>query len=196
MGLTNLDWLLAAGTAATLTGSLFVGHDHARPNYEFFPDMARAPHYGAFEANPHFADGKTQQAPQAGAIPRGLRPLHYARTPEDALRAGRELGSPYAGADAATLRPVLERGGAAFRAYCVACHGGGGTGDGPVSLRGFPPPPSLLAPHAREMADGQLYHVITFGQGNMPAHAALVDREDRWKVIAYVRKLQEGADGE
>lgn len=196
MGLTKLDWLLAAGTAITLSASLFVGHDHAQPNFEFLPDMARAAHFGAFEPNPNFADGKTQQAPQPGTIARGLLPLHYAATPEDALRAGRELTSPYAGASADVLRPAIERGGAAYRAWCVACHGGGGTGDGPVALRGFPPPPSLLAPHARDMADGQLFHVITYGQGNMPAHASLVDRDDRWKVVAYLRKLQESADGE
>jgi mono/diheme cytochrome c family protein len=39
------------------------------------------------------------------------------------------------------------------------------------------------------MKDGQLFHIITFGQGNMPSYAAQVDRDDRWKVVRFVRGL-------
>ena len=110
MGLKRLDWALAAGTALALGGSLFVARDHGRPNYEFFPDMARTARYGAFEQNPHFADGKTLQAPQSGTVARGPLPLHYGTTPEEALRAGRELSDPFAGADADTLAAAAQRG--------------------------------------------------------------------------------------
>ena len=40
------------------------------------------------------------------------------------------------------------------------------------------------------MPDGQMFHVLTFGQGNMAAYAAQVERDDRWRVIAYIRQLQ------
>ena len=43
------------------------------------------------------------------------------------------------------------------------------------------------------MEDGQLFHMLTFGKGNMPSHAGQVAREDRWKVIVHVRQLQQAA---
>jgi mono/diheme cytochrome c family protein len=196
MGLSRLDWVLAAGVVGALAGSLFVHPDLTIPNWEFMPDMARGASYTAYERNPHFADGKTLQRQQPGTIARGQHPLHYAATPEDAERAGRELHSPYAGADSDVMNVVRERGVRVFAAFCVACHGGGGAGDGAVAQRGFPPPPSLLAPHAREISDGRMFHAVTYGQGNMPGHAPLVAPEDRWKVIAYIRRMQEEADGE
>lgn len=35
-----------------------------------------------------------------------------------------------------------------------------------------------------------MFHVLTYGQANMPSYASQVDREDRWRVIEYVRQLQ------
>jgi mono/diheme cytochrome c family protein len=40
------------------------------------------------------------------------------------------------------------------------------------------------------MRDGQMFHVISMGQGNMAAYASQVERQDRWKVIGYLRTLQ------
>jgi hypothetical protein len=60
-------------------------------------------------------------------------------------------------------------------------------------MRGFPAPPSFLADHAMNLADGQIFHIVTYGQKNMPSHAAQVPAEDRWRVIAYVRSLQRGS---
>jgi len=116
-------------------------------------------------------------------------PLHYAATPQDALSAGEELNSPL-GFDNVRAR---ERGAFVFSNFCVVCHGAGGSGNGPVAQRGYPPPPSLLADHALKMKDGQLFHVLTYGQNNMPSYASQLSREDRWNAILYVRTLQAAA---
>jgi mono/diheme cytochrome c family protein len=116
-------------------------------------------------------------------------PLHYAATEEDAQAAGLEMKNPFAADDS----EALARGQAVFQKYCVACHGGSGNGDGPVAMRGFPPPPSFATGKSRQMADGGLFHILTYGRGNMPPHAGLVSREDRWKVILHVRRLAEQA---
>ncbi len=62
-----------------------------------------------------------------------------------------------------------------------------------VAKRGFPPPPSLVLEHAIKMKDGQMFHVATLGQGNMPGHAAQISRDDRWHVINHIRTLQADA---
>lgn len=163
--------------------------DPTQPNREPLPEMVRTPRYNAFAPNPNFADGKTLRPPVPGTIPRGYLPLHYTAAKEDALRAGEELQSPLASADAG----AAQRGAFVFTNFCLECHGAAGRGDGPVTLRGFPAPPSLLAERALNMKDGQMFHVLTYGQGNMPPYAAQLSRQDRWKAILFVRSLQKQA---
>lgn len=162
--------------------------DQSKPNFEFLPQMAHGARYNAFAANPNFADGKTLQAPVPGAIARGELPLHYAPTAADAARAGEELLSPVV---TGNVR-ARARGEQVFRDFCTPCHGGDAAGMGPVTKHGIPPPPSLFAPHAAQMKDGQFFHILTYGQNNMAAYAGQVSRADRWNVIAYVRSLQAG----
>jgi mono/diheme cytochrome c family protein len=50
-----------------------------------------------------------------------------------------------------------------------------------------------LAEHARGLADGQIFHIVTHGQGLMPAHGSQVAQEDRWKIVHYIRSLQSPA---
>ncbi len=102
------------------------------------------------------------------------------------MRAGEELQNPFPPLDAARR----ERGATVFANFCQACHGPLGQGNGPVALGGFPPPASLLADRAVQMKDGQMFHVLTYGQGNMPSCAAQLSVDDRWSVILYVRMLQ------
>jgi mono/diheme cytochrome c family protein len=160
--------------------------DQSKPNFEFLPQMAHGARYNAFAANPNFADGQTLQAPVSGTIARGELPLHYAPTAADAARAGEELLSPVS---TENVR-ARARGEQVFKNFCTPCHGADATGMSPVTQRGVPPPPSLFAPHAAQMKDGQLFHILTYGQNNMAAYAGQVSREDRWNVIAYVRSLQ------
>jgi hypothetical protein len=49
-----------------------------------------------------------------------------------------------------------------------------------------------MAEKALQLSGGQMFHIITYGQKNMPSHAAQVPPDDRWRVIAYVRSLQGG----
>lgn len=166
--------------------------DYSKPNIEILPDMKYTPAWTAYQRNPHFANGQTLQTPVAGTIPRGLLPLHYTSTKEDALRAGAELANPYDDPDrpASELQDSTQRGGGTYRVFCISCHGAGGAGDGPVAKRGFPPPPSLLTGNSLKMKDGQLFHILSHGQGSMPGFAGQVSRAQRWDVVNYVRSLQ------
>ncbi len=180
------DMVLAAMLVVVIGSIWAAGRDFSEPNVEFMPDMVHSLAYETFAANPNFRDAKTLQPPPAHSIVRGFMPLHYEATPEDAVRAGDELSSPVPFDDV----EVLARGAFVYSAFCQQCHGPSGLGDGPVAKRGFPPPPSLMADNARTIKNGQIFHLLTYGQGNMPAHAGQLSREDRWKVVAHVRELQ------
>ena len=175
---------LGALAAAGCTGG-----DPTQTNLEYVPEMIDSVPYDSFAPNPVTRDGKTLLTPATGTTPRGFAPLHSGAAPDEAARAGRELTSPIEATPA-----VLARGEKEFRTFCTPCHGASALGDGPVVPR-FPAPPSLLAAHARAMPDGQMFHVISRGQGLMPSHASQVRPADRWKIIAYVRSLQAAGAG-
>jgi len=88
------------------------------------------------------------------------------------------------------LTASIARGGNVYRVFCVSCHGAQGLGDGPVTQRGFPPPPSLLTGKSPQMKDGQLFHILSYGQGSMASFAGQLSHADRWDVINFVRDLQ------
>ena len=96
--------------------------------------------------------------------------------------------------DVKTLQASVQRGGQVYQVFCVSCHGPTGAGDGPVAKRGFPPPPPLTTGKSAQMKDGQLFHILTYGQGSMAPFAAQLTPDQRWDVINYVRDLQQGAD--
>ena len=91
------------------------------------------------------------------------------------------------------VQASVQRGAEVYRVFCVSCHGPSGAGDGPVAKRGFPPPTSMLTGKSLKMADGQLFHILTYGQGSMSPFAGQLSRDRRWDVINYVRDLQKKA---
>ncbi len=185
--MNRLNMVLAIGLAAAIGAQFAVETDPSRPNRDYFPEMVYSRAAESFADDPALAGGGTLRTPPEGTIARGASTIRYAATPEDAVRAGLELTAPPAAARG------LERGATVYRTFCVPCHGAGGAGDGAVVARGFPAPPSLLAQKARDLRDGQVFHVMTYGQNNMPSYAGQIDEMDRWRVTAYVRQLQGSA---
>jgi mono/diheme cytochrome c family protein len=184
-----VEVLLAAALAIVVLTIWFLRRDYAARNREILPGMVVSVPYDAQSPNPNFADGKTLRTPVPGTEARGFPAVHFVPTPEDARRAGETIASPLSD----TLAGEVARGAAVFTNICSPCHGLAGLGDGTVVKKGFPPPPSLLAEKARMLKDGQMYHILTEGQNNMPSLSAQVTRADRWRVILYVRSLQRNA---
>jgi mono/diheme cytochrome c family protein len=155
-----------------------------RPGWVLLPEMYRSVSFKPYDPNPVTGTGQTLMLPPEGTVPFGSEPFGYSAGPEEARRAGRELRNPMT-----PDRPNLERGKKVFETVCFVCHGPRGEGDGPIIGR-FPNPPSLQADRAKQLPDGQIFHIVTRGQGIMASHAAQVLPEDRWKVILYLRQLQ------
>ncbi len=173
--------------AAICAGVLGCSAEGDRPGYEILPGMVRSGTVHAYDADPLRKGRPALRVPPAGTVPVGWTPFSYGPGPEEAKRAGLELDNPFS-----PTPEHLTRGKQVFDSICFVCHGPRGEGDGPIIGR-FPNPPSLLAAHAKSLRDGQIYHIITLGQGIMPSHAAQVRPDDRWRAILWVRQLQQSA---
>lgn len=183
IGMLNLA--LAAALAGSLALNWYVRRPSLHPNMDFAQAMARDPAFGSFNPNPNFADRATQRTAVPGTIPRGLPPLGFGPSVVEGIRAGNELENPFSAEDA----DVLERGRVVYARYCELCHAEDGRGAGRLTRHGFPAP-TLLRTATRQMKDGQVFHIVTFGRGAMPPHRGQISVEDRWKVVLHVRALQ------
>lgn len=185
----RLNVILGILFCILIVANVYVRPDSTRLNFEFLPEMVRTPSYKAFDENEVFANGQTFQAPPSHTVARGMARLPVSRNQADAVRAGEVLTNPFNAVDSA----AYTRGSEVFRTWCTPCHGAAGKGDGPVAMRGFPAPPPLTSQNSVAMKDGQLFHLISYGQNNMPGYASQVSADDRWKAVIYVRSLQRSA---
>jgi mono/diheme cytochrome c family protein len=166
-------------------------HDSNSPGVEFMPDMYRSP---SFETNSFSVienkDGsfdtiQTNRLPVKGTIPRGFMPYPYPNTPEGYADAGEHLHNPLPKTDA-----NLAEGEVLYGKYCVHCHGASGQADGPVAAKLSGPPPSYTSVAIMALPEGKMFHSITYGKNLMGSHASQVNKEERWKIIMYIQKLQ------
>ena len=132
-----------------------------------------------------FADGQSSRQPPAHSIAQGnlrIDTLYFAgRNPDGTLAT--QMPWPVNPA-------VLARGRTQFMAICANCHGVDGYGQGIIVRRGFPSPPSYHEPRLLQAPVGHLYDVIANGYGAMYPYASIVDVDDRWAIVAYIRALQ------
>ncbi|MBU2444787.1 MAG: cytochrome c [Bacteroidetes bacterium] len=170
-----------------IAGTILVKRNFTQRNTEMLPGMVNSVPYNTFSPNKNFSDGKTLQAPVEETSVKGFVKLKYTSSGEDAILAGKELINPFSKESI----ELVEEGSKLFSTYCGPCHGVSGMGDGNIVQKGSPPPPSLFVEKALSMKDGQMFHIMTYGQGNMPSLASQVSTNDRWKIILHIRSLQE-----
>ena len=106
------------------------------------------------------------------------------------LKAGEQLSNPLAEEDADDARAAEM-----YDIYCRVCHGVAGAGDGSVGLKYNPQPMDLTLPYVQQQTDGQLYYTITHGGVIMPSYRFAMSKEDRWRIVQYLRTglLEEAA---
>ncbi len=80
-----------------------------------------------------------------------------------------------------------------YSKHCRSCHGNEGKGDGPKA-RNLDTDAGNFADAAwqESVTDGDLYFMSIIGRDDMPNYESkIVDDEERWAVINYVRSLKE-----
>mgnify|MGYP000846703869 CR=1 FL=1 len=153
------------------------------PQVQYMPDM--------YESIPYDTDGEkglnnkpVNRPPVAGTIPRGGFPAYdIPDTPEGYERARLEVANPIEASE-----KNLEKGKQLYTIYCTSCHGEKGDGKGNLVKREkFLGVPSYAD---REVTNGSIFHVVTYGLNSMGSHANQLSQEERWQVADYVLKLK------
>ena len=193
--------LLAIGTFGTLLLSS-CGDNHNNTGTQYAPQMYDAVGYEPYrqvKANTINPYGLNMRDPARGTVARPnyhtsfgkgdstTKDLMIYNIPKDSIGiAERTLVNPIASSSAS-----LDEGKILYGRYCIHCHGENGKGDGLVGKM-YAGVPNYSVGNYKTMNDGHIFHVITHGKGRMWPHGSQVTPEERWKIVLYVHKLQEG----
>lgn len=168
------------------------------PGIEYAPNMYTSQAYEPFTQEQKFdynPNGMTMRLPVNGTVARGQANFIYPHP---------NTGDGYA-ASASYIPWVepnktnVEEGERLYGIFCVNCHGKKGKNDGTIfKSKKIPAPswPNYQSDYIKELPLGKAYHTIVYGKGLMGSHAFMLDPEERWKVIHYVKALAFGDDFE
>ena len=159
--------------------------DNSKPNVELIQDFMESPAIKAQEGDVTAPNNSGMRLPPENTVPRGFQPYAYAKDFEGALRQANPLAGNMS-------EPVLAIGMKFYNTNCKICHGTHGEGSAASSVAEFMAlkPPTLLSDKVKAWSDGNLYHVITMGQGVMGPYASHIPAQNRWQVVNYIRHLQ------
>jgi mono/diheme cytochrome c family protein len=150
--------------------------------------MHNQPKYKTYAATDFFGDGRSARPAIADTVARGQLRIDTPRF------TGKENGKDIDYFPIQITKADIERGHERFDIYCSPCHGRLGDGHGMIVSRGLRQPPSYHDARLRNAALGHFFDVMTNGYGAMYSYASRVAVDDRWRIAAYIRALQESQD--
>lgn len=179
----NVFMTLAAG--ALILSSLTACSDKSQPNVELIQDMMASPSIKPQEYDEGSPNHAGMRVPPEGTQPVGFIPYRYAKDIAGAAKDPNPLAGNF-------TEETLKVGIKYYTTNCAICHGEKGEGGEhlPVGEKMALHPPSLHSDKIKAWTDGQIYHVITMGQGVMGPYASHIPQRYRWQVVNYIRTLQ------
>jgi len=180
--------LLKTAVLLGIIVSLSSCKDNSKPNYQYMPNMYESVAYETYSESDAFNSptglkGKEGQLPPDGAIKRGFIPYDIPNTTAGYDLAKATLKSPL---DSTVVD--MEKAKGLFDIYCAICHGTAGDGQGKlVKQQKFLGVPSYKD---RQITEGSIFHVQTYGLNSMGSYANQLNQQERWMVAAYVLELK------
>lgn len=169
------------------------------PGRAYMPDMAYSRAYETYASTEALQKAGVHYTamPVAGTIARGDIAWRYPYANDSAgYASSKNVVNPLPKLDA---KQYME----AARLYlvnCGICHGEKLDGNGPLYKGGEGPflaKPAMLVgdPKYTAMAEGTMFHSVTYGFNTMGSYASQLNTQQRWMVIHYIKEKQAAAGG-
>ena len=162
--------------------------DKRDPGRIYMPDMTYSRAYEAYSQNNLKQDGINYVPyPVDGTVRRGDLFAFRLSNDSNGYKMAAEVKSPLPALDSIQM---LEAG-RLYSINCAICHGPNMDAQGPLAVSGkVGGIANLKLEQYVKEPEGQMYHVVTYGKGNMGSYAAQLDRKQRWMVVQYVKSQQ------
>jgi mono/diheme cytochrome c family protein len=149
--------------------------------------------YNSNNLNPH---RMTMRDPAPNTVKRNAQGWLPYRVPNTAegLQISSSLKNPLD-----SSASILADGKVLYDTYCDHCHGAKGEGNGKVAAGvtvdgkekgAYAGVPNYKSDALKNITEGHIFHVITYGKNLMWPHGSQITPEDRWKIAKYVKTLQ------
>jgi mono/diheme cytochrome c family protein len=149
--------------------------------------------YNSNNLNPH---RMTMRDPAPNTVKRNAQGWLPYRVPNTAegLQISSSLKNPLD-----SSASILADGKVLYDTYCDHCHGAKGEGNGKVAAGvtvdgkekgAYAGVPNYKSDALKNITEGHIFHVITYGKNLMWPHGSQISPEDRWKIAKYVKTLQ------
>ena len=171
------------------------------PGRVYMPDMAYSRAYETYSEHDSIFTTEMEKRggsfiyynnkPVAGTIKRGELFPYTLPNDSNGYKMSATVKNPL---DSMSTAEMAEAG-RLFNINCAICHGAKGTATGPLATSGkIGGVANLTQGIYLAMADGTMFHSITYGKNNMGSYAGQLDRKQRWMVVKYIRTLQPKAE--
>lgn len=167
------------------------------PGRVYMPDMAYSRAYETYASTQALKDRNINYTaqPVSGTIARGDLNWVYPYKADSAGYANSGTVKNPLPPLTAEQKTEAER---LYLIYCGVCHGEKMDGNGPLYKGGegpFPNKPRDLMgdPVALNMAEGTMFHSITYGRNSMGSHASQLTTTQRWMIVHYIKGKQNPA---
>ena len=167
--------------------------DKRDPGKEYMPDMAHSRAYETYASTENLKEKGIHYdaTPVAGTIARGEMAAYPYKHDSAGYANSASVKNPL---PALAAKEYLE----AARLYlvnCGICHGEKLDGDGPLYKGGdgpFTAKPANLIADAKytAMAEGTMFHSVTYGLNAMGSYASQLNSKQRWMIIHYIKEKQ------
>jgi mono/diheme cytochrome c family protein len=162
------------------------GCTSSKPPIHLNPSMDDQPKVLAQTASPFFFNGSSMREPVPGTVAIG------GLKEDSAFYTGKDADGQFVAKIPVPVDDTLvARGADRYRIYCQPCHDAKGDGKGILFQRGNVPTASFHQEKILNYPDGQIFDVITNGQGLMAGYKWPIPPADRWAIISYVRQLEQ-----
>lgn len=191
-------WIIT-GFAAVVVAMVSCNKVRRSPGRAYMPDMSYSRAYETYATREGLQrEGVNYSSlPVKGTIARGDMLNIYPNANDSAgYAASAGFSNPL---PALSAKDFVE----ASRLYlvnCGICHGEKLDGNGPLYKDGTGPYPSKPAtlvgdPKYMAMAEGTMFHSITYGKNAMGSYASQLSTQQRWMIIHYIKEKQQASAG-